>query len=597
MRHFRGRFLGVLGMVCLTASLASADVKVDKQPLGAQGESVGCSISPHGGHVAVLAAKGSRYVVYMDGVAGPRIDALLNTGGSFFTASSPGGWVGEVPILFSDDGAHWAYCYKSGDDTVIMLDGKEVARGPMQPNLQMPLTFSIGGKHFAWGYDNRIFMDGKPGPQSRYAPQLFFSPDGSRYAYLGTQPGGNAQWAVVDGRQVNYFGEINQFAPNNHLISLLSDPASHSTIFVLDGKPEFKAAGIGRVWTSPDGKQIAVQLTPDQNSKQVLMVNGKVVPGTEGMGIFNVFFSPDGKRYAVHCSTPGNSQFMIIDGKKGDEYASIPEQVGPDNAMQMQWAYPTNTAPLPRIPAFTADSSKFIYTASAAGRCFLMTEDGEYDDFTGDAGGLAPVLSPVGGHYGFIGQSTDRKQAVVIDGKAQVLGQLGVIGQQIVSCLSFSPDGSHSAFINGTTLYVDGSPMPGGILGQRYIFSPDGKHIAYYTYQTRLAMDGKLLQTDAMIQGAIYAIFSADSRHVYWITPGQLPNTKDDQQLFVDGKAVAHFTDIGLGHGATFNYEISPEGVLTFITRTDGQLTRFVVTPDSNIDAMLAAAKPVPTTN
>ncbi len=44
-----------------------------------------------------------------------------------------------------------------------------------------------------------------------------------------------------------------------------------------------------------------------------------------------------------------------------------------------------SVAPLPmqKTPAFTADSSKFVYTASAAGGIFLMTEDGEYDDFTG----------------------------------------------------------------------------------------------------------------------------------------------------------------------------------------------------------------------
>ncbi len=192
----------------------------------------------------------------------------------------------------------------------------------MQPTLQMPLTFSSGGKHFAWGYDNCIFMDGKPGPANRAThPRCSSAPTArvmpTRARNQAATPNGRS-WTAQAG--ANYFGEINQFAPNNHLISLYPDPAGGATIFVMDGKPEFKAAGVGRVWISPDSKQIAVQLTPAPNSPQELTVNGKVVPGTQGAGIVNVYFSPDGKRYAVNCS-----HFMIIDGKQQDDYSSLPD--------------------------------------------------------------------------------------------------------------------------------------------------------------------------------------------------------------------------------------------------------------------------------
>ncbi len=597
-RHFVQLPLGLC--VCLAVgNIALADPKVDQQSLDPTGSAVGCSISPNADHVALLCAKGSRYNVVFDGVAGPKIESLDNTSGTYFNPSSGAGWVGQVPILFSDDGAHWAYCYKDGGDTVIMLDGKELARGPMQPQLLMPLQFSKGGKHFAWAYDNTINMDGKPGPKPRYLPQLFFSPDGSRYAYVGTEFGGNNQWAVVDGRQVNYFGDIDQFAPNNHLISIYRDNSTSTSVFVMDGKPQFKASGIGRVWTSADGKQIAMMLTPNQNGKQALSVNGKVVAGIEVSGVANVYFSPDGKRYAALCSGSGG-QFMIIDGKKQDNYQSVPDQVSGDNYQQIQWAYLANgdSNSQPKIPAFTADSSKFIYVASAANRYYLMTEDGEYDDYTGNALGMQPVLSAVGGHYGFIGQTNNGKQAVVVDGKAlPVMGQSGV-GAQTISCLSFCADGSHFAFIKGYTLYLDGNPVPGGIQGQRYIFSPDGKHIAYYNGQSLMSMDGKLLETAAVSHGgAINPIFSPDSQHLYWLKPDVIPNSKDNTTLYADGKAVAHISYINMGNGPPITYTVSPQGVLTLFARTDGTLTRFTVTPDSNIDAMLAAAKPLPAAN
>jgi hypothetical protein len=48
-----------------------------------------------------------------------------------------------------------------------------------------------------------------------------------------------------------------------------------------------------------------------------------------------------------------------------------------------------------------------------------------------------------------------------------------------------------------------------------------------------------------------------------------------------------------LGAGLT-PLAMNDEGVLRFVARTDGELAKFVVTPDSNIDAAPAAAKPAP---
>jgi hypothetical protein len=111
------------------------------------------------------------------------------------------------------------------------------------------------------------------------------------------------------------------------------------------------------------------------------------------------------------------------------------------------------------------------------------------------------------------------------------------------------------------------------------------------TMNNNLAMDGKIIQTDPPIQSASFPFFAPDSKHVYWIRTGRIANSKDTQELVVDGKAATHFDDIAFGHGPVFYHTMTPDGVLTFITRTEGNLTQFVVTPDSNIDAMLASAK------
>src|SRR2546421_689882 len=107
MRHLDRKIFGAFGIVCLAATFAFADAKVEQELLGPEGDSIGGSVSLHGNHAAVLAAKGSRFTVLLDGVAGPKIDALLTNviggpvGGSY--------WIGKIPVFFSNDGAHSAY--------------------------------------------------------------------------------------------------------------------------------------------------------------------------------------------------------------------------------------------------------------------------------------------------------------------------------------------------------------------------------------------------------------------------------------------------------------------------------------------------------
>ncbi len=415
MRHLRGSGAAAFFLICLSAALARGDAKVDTTDVGDNGNVAAFAVSPHVKHFLVLSVKGSRYQILIDGAAGPKIESIDWTGGTAYNAGAGGAVLTQMPVVFSPDGEHFAYCYKDAADTVIVEDGKEIGRLATLNGLEMPLTFSNNGQHLAWGYNNSIYMDGVAGPQSRYQPVLNFSPDGTRYTYNGTVVGGNQNWGFVDGKQVNYFGEFSQFSATNHLISLY--PADGGgTIFVLDGKPEFKAGGIRNVWTSADGKQIAILIQPDiQNSQTVLSVNGKLVPSTQGVNITNMYFSPDGKRWAALCNANGGN-FMIIDGTKADSYQNIPPAVDYDYRATFAWAYPTvDPKTVLELPAFTSDSAKFVYVATANSQNFLMTEDGEYDDFTINYQNA--IVSPAGGHWGFIGQNRLKKGAVVVDNK------------------------------------------------------------------------------------------------------------------------------------------------------------------------------------
>jgi hypothetical protein len=283
--------LGLFGMASLTANPAFAEVKVEQTPLGPDGDSIGCAVSPHGGHVAVLAAKGSRFVVLLDGVEGPKIEALLTGvyGGPAGAGTYPNG---QIHVLFSNDGSHSAYIGKVGDEFIVFEDGKELCRGPFVPNgmanMTVPFEFSAGGRHlFFMNWDSgkfHVVVDGKPGPGTGISQPLFVSPDGEHYAYGGFTNNslgkGIPNWDVVDGRQVNYIGEIENYTPRNVLFSRMS--VDGATVLLFNGRPLIKAFSINPVWISPDGIQIAMMITPANGQPPLFTVDGKSHRGRPG---------------------------------------------------------------------------------------------------------------------------------------------------------------------------------------------------------------------------------------------------------------------------------------------------------------------------
>ena len=585
---------------CLLAAsaVALADAKVEEQPLSPDQDAIGCAISPHGAHAAVLVVKGSRFVVLIDGVEGPRIEELLSgiQGGPVSAAY----WIGKVPILFSDGGEHCAYVAKSGDDYVIMLDGKEAGRGPISSagQIALPLTFSRAGQHFFYMNQDaagkyHIVADGQPGPASYVPPQLVVSPDGAHYAYVGYEHDRAAtNWGVVDGRQVNFFGEELQYTGRNVLVSKMN--VEGANVLVLNGKPEIKASQLSPMWISPDGRQIAIVITPRTGDPSEFTVNGKIVPDTQGLRVDNLYFSADGKRYAALCVTKTGSKFMIVDGKRGEEYQDIPRSLLPDT--QAHWRFTTANDQVtvasmqPVAPAFTADSSKFVYVATQGARSFLVVDGQELNGF-GNV--ISLMLSSTGNRIGMLAVAPDGTQHVIVDDKDQTLTPFSAAGARRVSCLTFSPGLAHYAYLYGLNICLDGVAQPGAINAMSYVFSPDDQHFAYTAMLADrgcFIMDGKVVAENTTT--VKYAFFSPDSRHFYWVTTGNLQaqGTKDTYMLHVDDKPAAHYGETG--GGLPVSFEFSPDGVLTFVARKDERLVRFRVTPSSeeNVGTMLAAA-------
>ncbi|MCE9594304.1 MAG: hypothetical protein K8S98_08920 [Planctomycetes bacterium] len=570
-----------------------SEVQVVRETLLAKVDGASLALSPRGVRVAAIIPKGSRVAVVVDGVEGPKFDAILGTQGEPIPGAGNGQLIGwQRRVIFSADGAHVAYAAKSGDECVVLLDGKEVARMPYTSSVlsPMPLEFAPAGGKLGFVVFTeqgcRAQVDDVVGPWSCDPMRIVFSPDGAHYAYYGTEKSGE-RWNVVDGRQVKFLGEQLQFAPSGALASRIFDGGT--TTLVLNGKPALRAANIEAPWFSGAGNRIAVSFAPTPGAERILHVDGKEVPAARGADIASFFFSPDGKRWAAVCRKymPTPAQFVLLDGVKQQEYSSI---------------FDVST-----LPRFSADSSKFLYVAQNGAQSFVVVEDEESDGFPFLA--TKPVFSAVGSRLAWAPGSSDAKtQPILVDGKP-LAGPPRPAGDTF----RFSPDGARWAFVGALPrsasmdLVVDGVALPGvttTFVGAeavdeepRYFrFSPDGKHIARVASDVNdraragMWVDEKLVRMTPMPQ-VNRPTFTPDSRHFLCASLEPRNGANPRYVVSVDGRTAAEHEISSLDNtrGA---WEMSADGTLVYLGIVDGALTRFRIPPpaDSNVETMLAAA-------
>jgi hypothetical protein len=616
MKNLHAVRASVLALVTGITATSLAAVKVEEQILLAKTTGAQCAISPFGAHVAAVVAKGSRAAVVYDGVEGPRFDLILNLDGSPSPARNSGRPSVGGPVVFSSDGVRYAYAARTGDEYVVMVDGKELARGPWEePFIAIdPFTFSPTGKHFYFGINFRnagykLQVDDKQGPacygrtvaNSQSNEALLFSPDDAHYAYVGQnrQEGPDAKWAVVDGKQVKYFGEDLQFNAHGRLFSVLTHPGVFGTppipgsqTLLIDGKAVLKARYfLHQPWISPSGDHYAVAITPKEGAASFLTVDGKPMPGTEGLQINGVYFSPDGKRLAVICTPAGstNGSFVILDAKKGPRYQSIDVNSEPH-------------------PMFTPDSSKFVFAANNNGRFLVI--NGEESDAGFSRG---PYFAGDGARSAYI-LSLERNQELIVDEKSVFKGYLDQF--------TFSPDGSRYGFLatqNGQQkiLELDGTPYTSFAVGEwtrtprqgamerySYLFSPDCKHVVYLAddpnneKQRGLWIDKTFVfHSPSNYSGSILRpTFTPDSRHLFWYDR-VAPSVNEPQghfQLYVDGEPSIAFPAGVPDLSSAGAWEITPEGVLQFVVINDDAVKRYRVTPspDKTFTTLLASIAP-----
>jgi hypothetical protein len=563
-------------------ALSRTAAHVEEQVLFAGEAGTPFGISPRGQHVAARTLKGSRTVMVYDGVAGPLFDEI-----------PPGIGQGNFTGAFSDDGSHYAYVGRQGQQWVVMEDGKEVARGGpfAQKNFDPPIAligFTPGSKHFFFSTSDiahskyQFYFDGKPDPAIQSPLLPVFSPDGEHYAYeyqVNKETGNPLPALMVDGKRAAYAGADPRFTADGlHLYTRMGVPGANVIDVLLDGKPIMRVGGV-ELHMAPVGSAMlasVLAVSPDGQRSMFLTIGNKRVPNSDCHGGMNaVYFSADAKHWAARCQDSNTSYWVMNDGKKGQEYQGIASDV-----------------------LFTADGRP-VYVAMANGKQLIVAGDQEYGPYSGgvqlqtppginNLRGVPPVPFVVAGnHFGFIAMESGSftlNRLVVVDGKA--------IKSASATDLRFSPDGSHFAYVEGQdkrVVVLDGVQRVSAVFAHdpadvsaAFVFSQDGKHLAFASAQGNgqglaVAIDDGLFATGA---GSTYDItFTPDGNHLMWL--GGVRGNR--LRVYVDGEPVLESDQPASAQESVETWwNMGADGVLTFVAQDGGVLKRFRVTPGSS---------------
>lgn len=566
MKKSFGSLLALVSLLFVSPAIGlAAEHQVKEQIVGpAWEQGTIYTLSPSGLHLGTMSAKGSRFVVTIDGEEGPAFDQIFNAAGEVtlaydfnFNPVRTLKWQG--PVAFSPDGSRYAYAARTGKEVVVIVDGKEIFRKPysqVAPPVSV-LSFTPDGAHLYFYTQTtdtmqsfQLIMDGRPvTPVFDQMPVPFFSPDGKHWGLLGSQPRNPAErFLIIDGKDAGYVAGRFQYTPDSkHLVSVAGVPGSLDQSLLVDGKPILTSALIDKVVISSRGEIAAIAAA--KGGRKQLHLGGKPVSGTENA--WNVVFSPDGKHWAALCAE-SPSAWVVVDGKKQQDYTSV------------------------RDLAFTSDSAKCVYVAETGVKKFVVINGQE------DAGNnlihVGPILSKKGGHVAYSAGEMMGRLHIHYDG--QVLPE-----RYNNFNLALSPDGSHFVYYAAndavsTELIVDGKVKgTAASFGGETIFSPDSKYVATNARPPKgdgaLFINGEFLPYPPGMGYPRPLGFTVDSQHLVFQGSEAGEGGSPVTSFYIDGQRVAQYSPRGV------NWANNP-GNFIWAPQADGSVVFVGVTPAPN---------------
>ncbi|HEV8363829.1 MAG TPA: hypothetical protein VGQ52_09935 [Gemmatimonadaceae bacterium] len=518
-----------------TPTAPPLNAKVQETLMGAYGGLM--YMSADGEHMGMMAPKGSRQVVLIDGVEGPVFDEIPPF---IFNIQSS--------IQFSPTGGRSAYVGRRGGDFIVVIDGKE-AGTLFTSQTQQSVSYATNQ---GW--------------------KFWFNNDGSRLAYAGIAPAGGGFVMVVDGVKSPVYRAIDfrQSVMNGKRFIYVAQTPDQQWHAVVDGKPGPAYPTITYLTVTPDGTHYAYVASQQSATGPTTAV---VVDGVEGkfyFGVGDLEQAPDGRVAYVATTNRGDGDrrggeaVLIVNGVLAQR-ATSGAPFGPQFANTIR---PSFRSPSRRV-AWSPDGKGFaviqpntpnpgitvMVNGKPMGPTYLVADELQW--------------SSDGSHFAYVGTSPNGTFAVV-DGQE--------LPFSTISEFQFSPDGKRYAFRAGSSVVVDGKEQSKGIalINGLLRFSSNSKHFAYgaqTTANSQAFLDGVAKPTflgnfvsQTLVQPALSfpeVFFSPDGNHVAYVGRKQSPTARFG--VFVDDVSYE-------GPGQSFTFpSFSPDSKHLAVFTTAGQ--------------------------
>lgn len=463
------------------------------------------AFSPDGNHYAYVGVKGGKQYLLVDHEAvaelpenpssysySPRSLQFAESGGAFVYLIPQfgviaGGKLYEGPIdraVISKDGRHFAFVVRDGPQNQsrsVFLDGKKIG-----PSDGRALQFTAGGKLVYSAPDNELVVGNKPGPKSSQPiGSVELSPTGDHTAYETRAPrdpgsGKAAFQYVVDFKPAPPAKTIKRLVFNHDGTKwayIANDGGGD--FLVLNGKTvsmEYQSLHDGPAFSPGASHVFATAL---HNGQEFLLVDGKEQGPYQYVNLHQLVFSPDGKHYAF-IENSQRQKRLIVDGKASPPMDAIDHL------------------------AYLPDGRLVYVFLKEANRDVMKRGLDQHTLVVGDKAvavniATPPIFSEDGRHLAYLDMSRPgdwESLHYVVDGK-----QYPPCGRPTAA--AFSPDGQHFVYIAGPKLYVDGqlaefSFDPGTALVVR------GSPTANTGPSTLTFPDGNKVQLFAIRGGSVY---------------------------------------------------------------------------------------------
>jgi hypothetical protein len=373
-------------------------------------------------------------------------------------------------LVASPDVRRVAYAVRRGCRWFVVADGESAHKEydlPIPFDLPMPFAQLSPQKQEAL----LGLLDNDFATQQEFVAKIFgrpvFSPDSRRLAYVAYRTVSQQIFQylppfripvkhslVIDGSEGEPFDRIVHgsvvFSPDSRRVAYAAERQGKFLI-VVDGEEGQPFEDIYNPVFSPDDRRVAY--VGGKVGSRSAVVDGEIVSAKypDVGGGTGVVFSPDSQRLAYAALTAPEAEFVVIDGREEQPYASVGKLY------------------------FSPDSRRVLYTAWHAGKAFVVVDGvpGKSYDMIGYP---AQPFSPDSQRIAYLAARGD-KQVAVVDGKEEG-------NYEAIPWLWFSPDSRRVAYRaqRGQKEFavVDGHEGRPYDLIFAPTFSPDSRRVAYF---------------------------------------------------------------------------------------------------------------------